>query len=532
MSNIRKIEPTVPRMPKQKRVAAYARVSLDSEQLMHSLSAQVSYYSNLIQKNPRWKYAGVYADEGISGTGTAKRKDFQRLIADCDAGKIDIVLVKSLSRMARNTVDLLNTIRHLKDIGVEVRFERENISTFTEDGEFLVTLLASYAQSEAESISENVKWGKRKGFAQGNVNGMQAPYGYQWENKELVVVPEEAEIVKRIFREYLAGKAKTALADDFNAEGLTTRAGTAWGHSSIRYILSNPIYVGDILLQKTYRPTPFAKSSKWNKGELPQYLIQDDHAPLIDRESFAKVQAEQKRRGELGVIAYDAIPTSCFTQKLECGKCHSVYQRATMETRADGTKPIFWICYGSYTRRRGKKAICNAGRFLTEDELIAKCNDVLGIAKFDEAVFLDRVGKIIVKPEKLIFHLNDGKTIDAPIHVRAGSTVRKPPTKYSFWTGKIRCAVCGGNYIRQTRHYLNGDTEHYWICQKGKNCEGRNNGILWQNNIDDAVGKTKDRVEFITAGPGRKLTVHFNDGTERESPWPKRKRHFSKKEVK
>ena len=150
MRTVTKIEPTMPQMPKRKRVAAYARVSVDSEQLLHSLSAQVSYYSNLIQKNPNWEYAGVYADEGISGTGTAKRTEFLRMIADCDAGKIDIILVKSFSRMARNTVDLLNTVRHLKDIGVEVRFERENISTFTEDGEFLVTLLASYAQRKRE----------------------------------------------------------------------------------------------------------------------------------------------------------------------------------------------------------------------------------------------------------------------------------------------------------------------------------------------------------------------------------------------
>ena len=134
MREIRKIEVTVPQMPKRKRVAAYARVSVDSEQLLHSLSAQVSYYSNLIQNNPNWEYAGVYADEGISGTGTAKRKEFLRMISDCEAGKIDLILVKSLSRMARNTVDLLNTVRHLKEIGVEVRFERENISTFTEDG--------------------------------------------------------------------------------------------------------------------------------------------------------------------------------------------------------------------------------------------------------------------------------------------------------------------------------------------------------------------------------------------------------------
>ena len=529
MRDIRKIEATVPQMPKRKRVAAYARVSVDSEQLLHSLSAQVSYYSNLIQKNPNWEYAGVYADEGISGTGTAKRKEFLRMISDCEAGKIDLILVKSLSRMARNTVDLLNTVRHLKTIGVEVRFERENISTFTEDGEFLISLLASYAQSESESISENVKWGKRKKFAQGHTKGIMAPYGYRWQNGELVIVPEEAAMVKRIFREYVDGKARTAMADDFNAEGLITRARTPWGHSSIRYILSNPVYVGDILLQKTYMPSPFVKSHKWNKGELPQYLIKDDHEPIIDRETFAKVQTEQKRRGELGIFAYGVVPTSCFTQKLECGKCQSVYQRDVGEIRMDGTQPIHWVCYGSYTKRSNKKSICNVGRFLTEELLIIKCNEILGLDEFDEDIFSDKVAKIIVDAEKLTFHLKDGKAIETAIQVKEGDKVKKPRSKFSFWTGKIRCPVCGGNYVCQTRHYLNGDTEHYWICGTGKTCEGRKNGSLWISTVEDALGKEKENVDYITAELGRKLIVHFYDGTLKEIPWTERKRHFSPK---
>lgn len=387
MRTVTKIEPTMPQMPRRKRVAAYARVSVDSEQLLHSLSAQVSYYSNLIQKNPNWEYAGVYADEGISGTGTAKRTEFLRMIADCDVGKIDIILVKSFSRMARNTVDLLNTVRHLKDIGVEVRFERENISTFTEDGEFLVTLLASYAQCESESISENVKWGKRKKFAQGQTKGITPPYGYKCQGDKWVIVPEEAEIVKRLFHEYLSGKAKTALADEFEAEGIRNRKGSFRDHSAIGYLLRNPAYVGDVLLQKTYVTDPFTKKLQWNKGELPQYLVKNHHEPIIDRVVFAKVQVELKRRGDLGIFAYGIITTTCFTQKLECGKCHSVYHREVMEKKADGSQPVFWVCYGSYPGRRGKEAVCDAGRFLTETELIAKCNEVLGMKEFDDHKF-------------------------------------------------------------------------------------------------------------------------------------------------
>ena len=527
MRTITKIEPTAPQIPKRKRVAAYARVSLDSEQLLHSLSAQVSYYSNLIQKNPNWEYAGVYADEGISGTGTAKRKEFLRLIADCDDGKIDIVLVKSLSRMARNTVDLLNTIRHLKDIGVEVRFERENISTFTQDGEFLLTLLASYAQSESENISENIKWGKRKKFSQGHTKGITPPYGYICQGDEWIIVPEEAEIVKRLFTEYLGGKAKTALADEFKAEGVRNRKGTFRDHSAIGYLLRNPAYVGDVLLQKTYVTDPFTKRLKWNKGELPQYLVKNHHEPIIDQETFDKVQTELQRRGDLGIFAYGVVPSYCFTQKLECGICHSVYYRDLREERANGNKPVQWVCYGSYPGRKSKKAICNVGRFLWESELIAKCNEALGLAEFDEDVFSEMVEKIIVLPEKLTFHLTDGREIETPLNINENSKTRKPPTQFSFWTGKIRCEACGKNYVRQTRHYLNGDTEYYWICGTGKTCEGRKKGMLWQSNIDREIGLDADNVDFISVSLSRVLTVHFKDGTEKNITWEKHKRHFS-----
>ena len=168
MRRITKIEPTEPILPRRKRVAAYARVSMESDRLAHSLAAQISYYSDLIQKNPEWEYAGVYADSFVSGTETSKRQEFQRMLADCDAGEIDIILCKSISRFARNTVDLLETVRHLKDLGIEVRFEKENINSLSGDGELMLTILASFAQEESYSISENVKWGIRKRFEKGD----------------------------------------------------------------------------------------------------------------------------------------------------------------------------------------------------------------------------------------------------------------------------------------------------------------------------------------------------------------------------
>ena len=219
MKKITEIKKMKPVLPERKKVAAYCRVSMETERLHHSLSAQVSRYSELIQSNPQWEFAGIYADEGISGTKAGLRPEFMRMIADCESGKIDIVLTKSISRFARNTVDLLETVRHLKDIGVEVRFEKENIRSLSDDGELMLTLLASFAQEDSVSISNNVKWGIRKRMQEGlpNASGHFQIYGYQWDGDKLVPVPEEAEIVKRIFQNFLDGKSRLETEREFAA---------------------------------------------------------------------------------------------------------------------------------------------------------------------------------------------------------------------------------------------------------------------------------------------------------------------------
>ena len=204
MKKVSILEPAAPAVKPRKRVAAYARVSMETERLKHSISAQISHYSALIQKNPEWIYAGVYADDAVSGTGIDKRCEFTRLIADCNAGLVDIVLVKSISRFARNTVDLLETVRHLKDIGVDVWFEEEGIHSLDADGELMLTILASFAQEESRSISENCKWGIRKRYERGESRGWKI-FGYRTRNGRLVIQEEEAEIVRRVFRMFLAG---------------------------------------------------------------------------------------------------------------------------------------------------------------------------------------------------------------------------------------------------------------------------------------------------------------------------------------
>ena len=233
MKKITEIKRSKPVLPERKKVAAYCRVSMETERLHHSLSAQISRYSELIQSNPQWEFAGIYADEGISGTKAEKRPEFMRLIADCDAGKIDIVLTKSISRFARNTVDLLKTVRHMKDIGVEVRFEKENIRSLSDDGELMLTLLASFAQEESRSISENEKWSVKKRMEQGIPTAKPPILGYKWVGNHLEIVPEEAAVVKRIFQNFLDGKSRLETERELEAEGIRSVNGNVMRDSQL-----------------------------------------------------------------------------------------------------------------------------------------------------------------------------------------------------------------------------------------------------------------------------------------------------------
>ena len=276
----------LPILKPKKKVAAYARISMETEKMLHSLSAQVSFYSAYIQKNPEWEYVGVYSDDGISGTGTKKRDGFRKLIADCEAGKIDIVLTKSISRFARNTVDLLENVRHLKSMGIEVRFEKEHINSLDGDGELMLTILASFAQEESRSISDNVKWGIRKGFKRGRVNGGTAIYGYRWNGEEYVIEPDEATIVKQIFADFLNGMSPRKIGQQLVERKLNTVRGIDFYADAIRRMLRNVTYTGNMLLQKTYIADAISKKSKKNNGELPRYHVEDTHKAIIDKETF------------------------------------------------------------------------------------------------------------------------------------------------------------------------------------------------------------------------------------------------------
>ena len=331
--------------PKRKRVAAYARVSSGKDAMLHSLSAQVSYYSDYIQKHG-WEYAGVYADEALTGTKD-NRENFQRLLAECRKGTVQMVITKSISRFARNTVTLLETVRELKALGVNVYFEEQNIHTMSADGELMLTILASYAQEESLSVSENMKWRIRRNFEEGKPwSGL--ILGYRFEDGRFVVVPEEAEIVKRIFREYLDGLGATAIMKGLNEDGILTRLGKAWRIEGVLKILRNYNYTGNLILQKTYRENHLTKRKMKNNGEKPQYHAVGTHEAIIDIATFEAVQEELARRSKHYSGKKPSTVTYPFTRLIVCANCGKHYKRKTTATG------IVWIC--STYNTHGKKA--------------------------------------------------------------------------------------------------------------------------------------------------------------------------------
>ena len=326
-----------PILKKRKRVAAYARVSSGKDAMLHSLSAQISYYSDLIQKHLGWEFAGVFADEAKTGTRDS-REDFQKLLQACREKQVDMVITKSISRFARNTVTLLATVRELKALGVDVFFEEQNIHTLSADGELMITVLASYAQEESLSASENQKWRIRKNFESG-IPCDGTVLGYRYKDGRYVIEPTEAEIVRRIYSMYLSGMGERSIAKMLNSEELPTRYGNRWTKTSIACVLKNYTYTGNLLLQKTFRENHLTKHDVKNRGQLPQYHAAEAHEAIISLEDYKAVQEEMVRRAE----RY-APPTKDYTKRypysglITCGCCGARYSR-----KVTHGGPV-WIC--------------------------------------------------------------------------------------------------------------------------------------------------------------------------------------------
>lgn len=417
MRKITKIETTSVELPKRKKVAAYARVSIEQERSLHSFSAQVSFYNNFIQKNPEWEFVGVYADLGISGTKTKKRDEFKRLIKDCEKGKIDIILTKSISRFARNTVDLLETVRHLKELGIEVRFEKENINSLSGDGELMLSILASFAQEESFSISNNVKWGMRKRFQKGEPSSKFYIYGYRWKDGKMVIEPEEAKVVRLIFDNYLKGLSAEKTKEQLKEMGVKSCFGGNFGSSSIRAILYNITYTGNLLLQKEFITDPITGKKKINRGELPQYYVENTHEAIIPMEDFMKVQEERKRKNELGPRANAALNVTCFTSKVSCSICGKNYRRSGKRQSKNKDKVYYtWICLTK--SKLGAKA-CSA-KLVPELELKIASKEILGLEEFDPDIFDKEIERVVVIGTDILeFHFYDGRVIQKEWHSHA-----------------------------------------------------------------------------------------------------------------
>lgn len=340
--------------------------------MLHSLSAQVSQYSSMIQNHPGWIYCGVYADEGISGTKEI-RENFQRLLQDCRDGKIDLVLTKSISRFARNTVTLLNAVRELRQLGVDVFFEEQNIHTMSGDGELVLSILAGFAEEEARSVSENMKWRVQKNFKEGKPwSGM--IYGYKYSDGMFHVVPEEAAVVKRIFEMYLSGMGPTKISNILTEEHVPQREYWGWSRTRIWQMLRNVTYTGNLLLQKTYRIDYRSKRYAQNHGEKDMFYAEETHEAIIDMATFEAVQNEIKRR-EVKPDTYSN--RALFTGKIVCGECGKTYEHKVRRTTNS------WIC--STYNRKGKK-YC-ASKQIPEDVLVAMTIEVVGsMEELDEKI--------------------------------------------------------------------------------------------------------------------------------------------------
>lgn len=398
------------------RVAAYCRVSTDSEEQETSYEAQVQHYTDYIRSKPDWDFVEIYADDGISGTNTRKRDEFNRMIADCEAGKIDLILTKSISRFSRNTLDCLKYTRMLKALNIAVFFEKENINTLDSKGEVLLTIMASLAQQESESLSANVRMGIQYRNQQGKVQINHNWFlGYTKDaDGNLVIDPAQAEIVRRIYREYLEGASFLQIKRSLEADGISNGAGhKKWHESNIQQILTNEKYIGDALLQKTYTVSVLDKKRSINNGQRPKYYVEGSHEAIIDRDVFMKVKAEIARRANLNPDGKRRVYSSKYALSgmVFCGHCGDIYRRVKWNNR--GCKSTVWRCVSRVLKgkmdfdcpaRTVKEEVLHGAIVTAVNDAYARKTTVISLLKrnIEETVFDDLEARIAAIDEQLV----------------------------------------------------------------------------------------------------------------------------------
>lgn len=509
----------LPSLTKKRKVAGYARVSTDKDEQQNSYEAQVDYYTGYIQRNPEWEFVEVYTDEGISGTSTKRREGFKRMIADALDGKIDLILTKSVSRFARNTVDSLTTIRKLKESGTEVYFEKENIFTMDSKGELLLTIMSSLAQEESRSISKNITWGKRKSMADGKVSFAYSSFlGYDMgDDGHLYIVEEQAKIVSRIYDEFLAGKTTYDIAVRLTEDGIPTpMKKVKWQESTVRNILKNVKYRGDSILQSTYVEDFLTKKVKKNNGELPQFYVSQNHPPIIPPEKFEMVQEEFRRRKEGG--PYTCI--SPFSGRIVCGDCGGFYGRKVWHSGST-YQSFVWHCNNKFAKRKycstptvKEEAImkCFVDAF---NSLLARKNEIAQnyeeclAAITDDSTYKHRLAKIEEYCTDLAARMHDNLTRESRMMDDCGedSPLQKEhdeiTAKYEALqkeqqelTSKI--ALCAAKKV-QVRGFLQ-------LLKKQKKALVEFDPLVWQAAVHYMVINEDCTVKFV-----------FRDGTK--LPW-------------
>ena len=503
---------------RKKRVAAYARVSTDQDEQLSSYEAQVDFYTRYINNNPEWEFVAVYTDEGISGTNTKKRDGFNRMVADALSGKIDLILTKSISRFARNTVDTLTTIRQLKTKGIEVYFEKENIYTLDAKGEVMITIMSSLAQEESRSISENVTWGIRRSMEEGKVSFACKHFlGYKkGSNGQLQIVEEEAEIVRSIYKMFLDGETVRVIADSLTSRGIPTPAGKkVWSVSTIMSILQNEKYKGDALLQKTYTADFLTKKVKKNNGELPQYYIENSHPAIIDRETFALVQKEIERRRPVRRQLHRSSP---FNAKIICGDCGGFYGRKVWHSGSKYEKSV-WRCNRKYDGESGCTTP-NLGETEIEQDFVAAFNQLLK-EKEKHIAEMEMLQDALADTRELEKQLDEqenqhaGLVADLRRYMEENTWQVQDQTEYSHRFSEMDTACRNAEeQISRLQKRLFEQAERKERARRSeetlRKCSGsltKFDTVLW-----DAM------VENVTVSPDKTLTFLFWGGTEISIP--------------
>lgn len=496
----------------RRRVAAYARVSTDKDEQFTSYAAQVEYYRNFIQGHKDWEFVDVYSDEGISGTSRKHREGFNRMISDAMAGKIDLIITKSVSRFARNTVDSLVAIRSLKEKGVECYFEKENIYTFDNGGEILITLMSSLAQEESRSISENIKWAWKHKFEKGEFT---LPYsrflGYdKGEDGKPKVNEQEAEIIRHIYSDFLSGKSPYTIARELENKGIKTPSGNdKWCIHTLQSILSNEKYAGDALLMKTYSTDFLTKTRKRNHGEVKMYDVRESHEAIVSHEIFDLVQEELKTRG---MSAGKPYSSGLFAGKIICGDCGTPYGAKVWHSN-DKYRRVIYQCNHKFSN--GKK--CTTPHF-TEDEIKAVFVKAANILLSDREEILDNIGSIVSRIN------NTSELEEQQVRLETAIDVLSSRLRSEISKGPIsEQDIASGKYAALNKEY----TEDYEKLQKVKTEISRRKNraselrIFMDNlrNSNAVISEFSEELcvamlDHMTVNSKTDITVTFRCGTE------------------